>query len=34
MILTRKGLLVDFVLACRLSKSLTFCKFVGVNFEP
>ena len=34
MILTRKRLLVDIILTCRLSKSLTFCEFVSVNFEP
>ena len=34
MILTHEGLLVDIFLTCRLSKSLTFCEFVSVNFKP
>ena len=34
MILTRERLLVDIFLTRRLSKSLTFCKFASVNFEP
>ena len=34
MILTRKRLLVDRFLSCSLSKSLAFCKFASVHFEP
>ena len=34
MILTRKRLLVDIFLTRRLSKSLAFCEFASVNFEP
>jgi len=34
MILTRKRLLVDIFLTSRLSKSLAFCEFANVNFEP
>ena len=34
MILTRKRLLVDIFLTHRLSKSLAFCKFATINFEP
>ena len=34
MILTRKRLLLDIFLTPSLSKSLAFCKFVSVNFEP
>ena len=34
MIPTRKRLLVDVFLTRRLSKSLAFCEFVSVNFEP
>ena len=34
MILTHKCLLVDIFLTRRLSKSLAFCKFASVNFEP
>ena len=34
MILTRKCLLVDIFLTRRLSKSLAFCEFASVNFEP
>ena len=34
MILTCKHLLVDIFLTHRLSKSLTFCEFESVNFEP
>ena len=33
-ILTRKCLLVDIFLTRRLSKSLAFCEFASVNFEP
>ena len=33
-ILTRNRLLVDIFLARRLSKSLAFCEFASVNFEP
>ena len=34
MILTRKRLLVDIFLTRRLLKSLAFCEFASVNFEP
>ena len=34
MIPTRKRLLVDVFLTRRLSKSLAFCEFASVNFEP
>ena len=34
MIVTRKRLLVDIFLTRRLSKSLAFCEFASVNFEP
>ena len=34
MILTRKRLLVDIFFTRRLSKSLAFCEFASVNFEP
>ena len=34
MIQTRKCLLVDVFLSRRLSKSLAFCEFASVNFEP
>ena len=34
MILTRKRLLMDIFLTRRLSKSLAFCEFASVNFEP
>jgi len=34
MILTRKRLLVDIFLTCRLSKSLAFYEFASINFEP
>ena len=34
MILTRKRLQVDIFLTRRLSKSLAFCEFASVNFEP
>ena len=34
MILTRKCLLVDIFLTRSLSKSLAFCEFASVNFEP
>ena len=34
MILTRKCLLVDIFLPRSLSKSLAFCEFASVNFEP
>ena len=34
MILTRKRLLMDIFLTRRLSKSLVFCEFASVNFEP
>ena len=34
MILTRKRLQVDIFLTRRLSKSLAFCNFASVNFEP
>lgn len=30
----RKRLLVNFFLTRRLSKSLAFCKFATINFEP
>ena len=33
-ILTRNHLLVDIFLTRRLSKSLAFCVFASVNFEP
>ena len=33
-ILTRNRLLVDIFLTRRLSKSLAFCEFTSVNFEP
>ena len=33
-ILTRNRLLVDIFLTRRLSKSLAFCEFASVNFEP
>ena len=34
MILTRKCLLVEIFLIRSLSKSLAFCEFASVNFEP
>ena len=34
MILTRKRLLMDIFLTRRLSKSLAFCEFASVDFEP
>ena len=34
MILTRELLLVDIFFTRRLSKSLAFCEFASVNFEP
>ena len=34
MILTRKRLLVDIFLTRRLLKSLAFCEFASINFEP
>ena len=34
MILTRKRLLVDTFLTRRLLKSLAFCEFASINFEP
>ena len=34
MILTRKRSLMDIFLSRRLSKSLVFCEFASVNFEP
>ena len=34
MILTRKRLLMDIFLTRRLSKSLAFCEFASVSFEP
>ena len=34
MIVTRKRLLVDIFLTRRLSKSLAFCEFASINFEP
>ena len=34
MIVTYKRLLVDIFLTHSLSKSLAFCKFASVNFEP
>ena len=34
MILTRKRLLVDIFLTRSLSKSLAFCEFASVNFQP
>ena len=33
-ILTCKRLVVDIFLTYRLTKSLMFCKFAGINFEP
>ena len=34
MILTRKLFLVDIFLTCRFSKSIAFCEFASVDFEP
>ena len=34
MILPRKRLLVDIFFTRRLPKSLAFCEFASVNFEP
>ena len=34
MILTRKHLLVDIFLTRSSSKSLAFCEFASINFEP
>ena len=31
---TRKRLLVNIFLTCILSKSLAFCEFASLNFEP